>query len=231
MVVRGLAKGPVRPRPTCGRLLYAATLPFLAAVLVGAALFNGRSGSLAAIVRQPSRVVLENPPCTGPECSGREDGVQLAAAGSSAGLAGGADDGDAPPAGELPPLFMFIGILSGRGYRHRRLAVREAWSNRAQVEGLVVSKFILSEDERTPQVQKEMEQFNDIVFVKEKTNYKSILYKTFFVSGVCCWREGGRAEAAARGRTHLVSWLLAAADTRQCGFPPLLCCCRCWSMP
>lgn len=60
--------------------------------------------------------------------------------------------------------------------------MREAWSSRAQVQGLVVSKFILSEDERTPQVQKEMETYNDIVFVKEKTNYKSILFKTFFVS-------------------------------------------------
>ena len=84
--------------------------------------------------------------------------------------------------GGLEPLFLFIGILSGRGYRHRRLAVREAWATRAQTPGLVISKFILSEDERTPQVQKELEMYNDIVFVKEKTNYKSILYKTFYVS-------------------------------------------------
>ena len=54
--------------------------------------------------------------------------------------------------GELPKLFLFIGILSGRGYRHRRLAVREAWANQAQIPGQVVAKFILSEDERTPQV-------------------------------------------------------------------------------
>jgi hypothetical protein len=56
------------------------------------------------------------------------------------------------PKGDLPQLFLFIGILSGRGYRHRRLAVREAWSNRAQMPGQVVARFILSEDERTPQV-------------------------------------------------------------------------------
>lgn len=31
------------------------------------------------------------------------------------------------------------------------------------------------------QVQKELEVYGDIVFVKEKTNYKSILFKTFFV--------------------------------------------------
>ena len=54
----------------------------------------------------------------------------------------------------------------------------------------MVSKFILSEDERTPQVQKELEMYNDIVFVKEKTNYKSILYKTFYVS------EAGRRAPA-----------------------------------
>ena len=52
----------------------------------------------------------------------------------------------------LESLFLFIGVLSGRGYRHRRLAVREAWGNRAQVPGISAARFILSEDERTPQV-------------------------------------------------------------------------------
>lgn len=52
----------------------------------------------------------------------------------------------------LPSLFLFSGILSGRGYRHRRLAVREAWANKAQIANVSVAKFILSEDERTPQV-------------------------------------------------------------------------------
>jgi Galactosyltransferase len=33
----------------------------------------------------------------------------------------------------------------------------------------------------TYQVEKEVETFSDVVFVKEKTNYKSILYKTYFV--------------------------------------------------
>lgn len=32
-----------------------------------------------------------------------------------------------------PAVFLFTGILSGRGFRHRRLAVREAWADRAQV--------------------------------------------------------------------------------------------------
>lgn len=81
----------------------------------------------------------------------------------------------------LPSVFLFVGILSGRGYRHRRLAVREAWANLAQESGEAVCRFILSEDESTPQVQKEVEQHQDVIFVKEKTNYKSILYKTYFV--------------------------------------------------
>ena len=53
-----------------------------------------------------------------------------------------------------PQLFLFIGVLSGRGYRHRRLAVREGWANRAQhvANGTTAIKFIMSEDERTPQV-------------------------------------------------------------------------------
>lgn len=51
-----------------------------------------------------------------------------------------------------PDLLLFVGILSGRGYRHRRLAVRESWANRCQVPGVSVCRFILSEDEETPQV-------------------------------------------------------------------------------
>lgn len=95
------------------------------------------------------------------------------------------------PGGEkspMPDLFLFVGILSGRGYRHRRLAVREAWASRAQQAGQVVAKFVLSEDERTPQVQKELDSYGDMVFVGQRTNYKSILYKTYFVRG---GREGG----------------------------------------
>jgi len=115
----------------------------------------------------------------------------------------------------LPSLFLFTGVLSGRGYRHRRLAVREAWANKAQIPGVSVARFILSEDERTPQVAcfaantcmahclcqaiwlatscmrckadmlmqvtKEVDQHSDIVFVNHKTNYKSILFKTYYV--------------------------------------------------
>ncbi|DBA84062.1 hypothetical protein WJX77_012346 [Trebouxia sp. C0004] len=81
----------------------------------------------------------------------------------------------------LPSLFLFTGVLSGRGYRHRRLAVREAWANKAQIPGVSVARFILSEDERTPQVTKEVDQHSDIVFVNHKTNYKSILFKTYYV--------------------------------------------------
>ena len=56
-------------------------------------------------------------------------------------------------ASPLPSVFLFVGILSGRGYRHRRLAVREAWANLAQERpGESVCRFILSEDESTPQV-------------------------------------------------------------------------------
>lgn len=71
--------------------------------------------------------------------------------------------------------------VTGRGYRHRRLAVREAWASNAQNPPLSVAKFILSEDEKTTQVQKELDVHGDIVFVRDKTNYKSILYKTFYV--------------------------------------------------
>ena len=56
----------------------------------------------------------------------------------------------------LEDVFLFVGILSGRGYRHRRLAVREAWANRCQVSGVSVCRFILSQDEMTPQVRRRL---------------------------------------------------------------------------
>jgi len=85
------------------------------------------------------------------------------------------------PASSLPKVFLFIGILSGRGYRHRRLAVREAWSAGCNHPPAVVSKFVLSADEATPQVAREETEFGDIIYIKERTNYKSILYKTYFI--------------------------------------------------
>ena len=41
----------------------------------------------------------------------------------------------------LPSLFLFVGILSGRGYRHRRLAVRESWANLASQSGDVTCRY------------------------------------------------------------------------------------------
>lgn len=89
--------------------------------------------------------------------------------------------GPLAPASSLPKVFLFIGILSGRGYRHRRLAVREAWSAGGNHPPAVVSKFVLSADEATPQVAREEAEFGDIIYIKERTNYKSILYKTYFI--------------------------------------------------
>lgn len=175
-------------RPSCAKVLYAALVPFLFAIVTGLLFFQ--RGDQGNAVKRTSRGVLQQAAagCTGLCCGGdcaqaaELAGSRLPELPSSALAAASTSDDDVLPAAkDLPKLFMFVGILSGRGYRHRRLAVREAWSNRAQVAGTVVSKFILSEDERTPQVQKELEMYNDIVFVKEKTNYKSILFKTFYV--------------------------------------------------
>ena len=70
----------------------------------------------------------------------------------TAGSVGTVAQASANTKASLPSLFLFTGVLSGRGYRHRRLAVREAWSNKAQDPSVSVTRFILSEDERTPQV-------------------------------------------------------------------------------
>ena len=58
----------------------------------------------------------------------------------------------------LEDVLLFVGILSGRGYRHRRLAVREAWANQCQKPGVSVCRFMLSEDEVTPQASFQMQQ-------------------------------------------------------------------------
>ncbi|CAL8469155.1 g8696 [Coccomyxa elongata] len=84
-------------------------------------------------------------------------------------------------ASKLDDTLLFVGIISGRGYRHRRLAVRDAWASRCQVPGVSVCRFILSDDEVTELVQEEMQEHNDIVLVHGETTYKSILLKTLFV--------------------------------------------------
>ncbi|GAB4819239.1 hypothetical protein N2152v2_006285 [Parachlorella kessleri] len=198
-------------RPSCTKIIYAAFFPFLLALLASLSLLRRGDIAAAPAVRRAGRGALEAhdtlPGCEDSRgcgtlstlpavevavgSTGRGTLQTLAATATAVGRGSSsssnslgsahADGSSSSGEGGLEPLFLFIGILSGRGYRHRRLAVREAWATRAQMPGLVVSKFILSEDERTPQVQKELEMYHDIVFVKEKTNYKSILYKTFYV--------------------------------------------------
>lgn len=145
---------------SCKRVVWVSLTPFLAALLVGSLVFRRGSGSAfqeSVVQRQrPARVLEETLPCLGSNCElqGGSAAPAAAAVGGTVAAAAGASSG---ARGDLPKLFLFIGILSGRGYRHRRLAVREAWSNKAQVPGEVVSKFILSEDERTPQVRQRLQ--------------------------------------------------------------------------
>lgn len=287
-------------RVAWGRMVYASLAPFFAAALLGSLLFRASRGpgstrGEAVVQRHPVRQVLEEAlPCAGGNCElqgglvARGDGSPGASQPTPDGAVVAAAASSVAP-GDLPKLFLFVGILSGRGYRHRRLAVREAWSNRAQVPGTVVSKFILSEDERTPQVraargrclqarrgrapgccltcfemllstvqrrcprqrsaaasrmhacgtrayvgadvcvafvphsptvqvEKELEAYGDIVFVREKTNYKSILFKTYYVRGggpgaevkTVCWQGWEREGAAAPGCLPMRVWLAGA---------------------
>lgn len=152
--------------PGWARILSAAVIPFCFALLLGLAIFRKNASTSTSNFDQQSRS-LSSRKALG--CSGDECGTVLR-------VPKKIDSGE-----NLEPLFMFVGILSGRGYRHRRMAVRDAWSNNAQIPGIVVSKYILSEDERTPQVEKELEEFGDVIFINQRTNYKSILYKTFFI--------------------------------------------------
>jgi hypothetical protein len=152
-----------------------AAASFFTALLIGALLLKASSlgSSVEELVQRGTFSSAANGgqqgPCLGSNCTGVHDvsdAAATAAAGSAntlgaAGAAAGASSGSSnaskgsssgAQAGQLPRIFLFIGILSARGYRHRRLAVREAWANKAQTPGQVVAKFILSENEHTPQV-------------------------------------------------------------------------------
>lgn len=221
-------RGPAGPRPSCARLAYAMLFPFLLALVTGLLFFRQRDLSSAAVMRyQSHRSVPGSDPvaCDGWNCTTGEAGIERVRTASTVESAN-QDNAVAPSSGPnlklkegLPPLFLFVGILSGRGYRHRRLAVREAWANRAQIPGVVTSKFVLSEDERTPQVMKEVDNYGDVVFVHEKTNYKSILYKTYFVR-VGCWRliASAGAMSVARARLFLLSWTFFMRLRRFCWY-------------
>ncbi|KAK9802990.1 hypothetical protein WJX73_005638 [Symbiochloris irregularis] len=191
-------------------VLFAGVLPFLVGLCIVLGFVNLRQGTsqpliLSSRAQESAGIVKADCPPTSPlarpsppcncssELHAQSTSAQLNALAENLpqkevhkvlSAANSADPGDQVvrvSAQPLEPLFLFVGILSGRGYRHRRLAVREAWANLAQRPGNSVCRFILSEDESTPQVQKEVEKHQDIVFLKHKTNYKSILYKTYFV--------------------------------------------------
>lgn len=68
---------------------------------------------------------------------GKAAGVPLEEVPSTIGSgSGGGKGGGGGGGGTREAVFLFTGILSGRGYRHRRLAVRETWANKAQVHSL-----------------------------------------------------------------------------------------------
>ena len=95
--------------------------------------------------------------------------------------AGGSSRQHAQAREQLPDILLFVGALSGRGYRHRRLAVRDAWATQCQTPGVSVCRFIMSHDEVSPLVEEEVQEYQDIVLVHGETTYKSILLKSLFV--------------------------------------------------
>ena len=125
--------------------------------------------------------------------AGQETGASRAAASNTA-----AADAEAV---ERPLLFLFIGILSGAGQEARRAAVRAAWADAAQQPGQVVARFVLSEHERTAEVDAELAAHGDIIFCPQPTNYSTILHKTYAVGiatgtaapWYCCTAGGARS--------------------------------------
>ena len=142
------------------------------------------SAKAALLKSKPTTTAAATTTTSSTSAAAAAKGAAAAAASTSSATGdevAGPRKGPLAPASSLPKVFLFIGILSGRGYRHRRLAVREAWSAGGNHPPAVVSKFVLSADEATPQVAREEAEFGDIIYIKERTNYKSILYKTYFI--------------------------------------------------
>jgi hypothetical protein len=115
--------------------------------------------------------------------AGQQPGASKAAAATAAAA-------HAEAAAERPPLFLFIGILSGAGQEARRAAVRAAWADSAQQPGQAVARFVLSEHERTAEVDAELVAHGDIIFCPQPTNYSTILHKTYTVGGCFCCTAG-----------------------------------------
>lgn len=160
-------------RNSARRVLCAAVLPFVIGFLLVVTFYRNSSSDSAEVLKslsdglpepQPARISRSNPGSGTPLNLGSDPSLLRGSKGAGAATAvvkatgseakgSSADDSSstAQPASR-PELFLFIGILSGRGYRHRRLAVREAWANRAQAEPVTIARFVLSEDEQTPQV-------------------------------------------------------------------------------
>ena len=93
-------------------------------------------------LRQGASSLPADPEASLPQGASRQAATHRALEGAhpEAGDTGGASVGGIAPAvgsgDRRPAVFLFAGVLSGRGYRHRRLAVREAWAHRAQVRPL-----------------------------------------------------------------------------------------------
>lgn len=88
----------------------------------------------------------------------------------------------APAAASADP-FLFIGVLSGRDFRERRDAVREAYAFAAQRRPDVTVRFVLSAAEASAEVAAEQQEHGDLIFAPENaTDYRDILAKTLHVS-------------------------------------------------
>jgi hypothetical protein len=168
--------------------LMAVAAVLAALLLLGAVRGGGRGPqpALAATARHPIEAAAT--------ALARKGGGQAGAAVPAATALPALSTLGAAPAG-LPPLFLFVGILSGRGYRHRRLAVRDSWARGTQNEPESAAKFILSEDEATPQVR----------------------IGGVFPLGVGWWGEGASAPSRAVHCAWAVDGIACGLAVRGCG--------------
>ena len=139
-------------------------------------------------------------------CAGRDNGAVRGVGGGRGGAGGQARSArwffaavappasrrprPAPPSGACPT---DVGRVCGRRMGGREQAGDAGWGPRAAAsrEQLAARARPLSPSSTppsTPQVDREQAEYGDIIYIKERTNYKSILYKTYFIFEV---REGG----------------------------------------
>ena len=78
------------------------------------------------------------------------------------------------------PLFLFIGLMSTLEARERRDTIRRTWATLARQPPTVDYQFFLEGGDEEAAAQ-EQKQFQDLIFVQQRSSYRTAVIKTYFI--------------------------------------------------